>query len=153
MIDDAEIEILVVDDYSLVRRSVSRLLSSASSLKVVGQAADGREALQQIQTLRPTVVVMDIKMPEMDGLEVARRVQEQELPVMILFLTLHNSVQSIRKALQHGARGYVLKRFAGQELIAAVRKVARGEIYLGHGLESDAKEDEQTGGNGRTARR
>jgi DNA-binding NarL/FixJ family response regulator len=142
MTDDAEIEILVVDDYPLVRRSVSRLLGSASSLTVVGQAANGREALQQIQRLQPAVVVMDIKMPEMDGLEVARRVQEQELPVAILFLTLHNSVQSIREALQHGARGYVLKRFAGQELIRAVRKVARGEVYLGSGLESDATQDE-----------
>lgn len=143
MTDGTEIEILVVDDYPLVRRSVSRLLSSESSLKVVGQAADGIEALQQIRALQPTVVVMDIKMPELDGLEVARRVQELALPVAILFLSLHNSTQSIRKALQYGARGYVLKRFAGQELIAAVRTVARGEIYLGSGLESDAEKDEQ----------
>jgi DNA-binding NarL/FixJ family response regulator len=135
--DGTQIEIVVADDHPLVRRSVSEMLANRPSLAVVGEAADGGEALALAEELHPDVVIMDISMPVMDGLEATRRISALGLPVAVLILTLDNNAQSIRRALQNGARGYVLKRFAGQDLVDAVRDVVRGEIFLGRGVEAD----------------
>ncbi|MGZ3598798.1 MAG: response regulator [Ktedonobacterales bacterium] len=124
------IRVLLADDHDILRDGLRMLLEMASDIQVVGEARTGREAVAEAERLHPDVVLMDISMPELDGVEAARRIRQQMPEVRVLFLTMHEADECFFRALQAGAAGYVIKRTASADLLAAVRAVARGESFL-----------------------
>jgi DNA-binding NarL/FixJ family response regulator len=127
------IRVLLVDDQALVRAGFRMILDAEPEMEVVGEAADGREAIDQVRTLRPEVVLMDIRMPELDGLEAARRIldaaPEGDAP-RILMLTTFDLDEYVYEALRAGASGFLLKDTPPEQLVAAIRVVAQGEALL-----------------------
>lgn len=124
------IRILLADDHSLFRAGVHALLSSVPGVKVVGEADTGRKALEMVRAHTPDVVLMDIAMPEMNGLETTTRVTKEFPGVRVIVLSMHAGEEYVMQALRAGACGYLLKDAATSELELAVRAVARGETYL-----------------------
>ena len=124
------VRILLADDHAIVRDGLRMLLEAQSDLEVVGTAADGRNAVQQARQLRPDVVVMDIAMPSLNGIEAARAICEALPETRVLILSMQSSPEHVFRALQSGARGYLLKESAGTELVAAIRAVHAGRRYL-----------------------
>ena len=124
------IRILLADDHAVVRDGLRALLDAEPGMEVVGSVADGREAVLAARSLQPDVVVMDINMPGLNGIEATRGVRELEPPPQVLILSMHGSSEHIYRALQAGARGYLLKEAAGSEVVGAVRAVAAGRRYL-----------------------
>lgn len=122
--------ILVADDHEVVRRGLRNLLESHSEWQVAAEAGSGVEVVQKATELRPDVVVLDITMPGLSGLEAARRIRKNLPEIEILFLTVHDSEQMVREALDTGARGYVLKSDAGRDLLAAVESVRQHRFFL-----------------------
>ena len=128
------IRILLVDDHDILRDGLRALLDIAGDIEVVGEARNGREAVSEALRLRPDVILMDIALPELDGIEACRRIRQQAPDVHILFLTMHESEEYFLRAKHSGATGYVIKRTASADLLSAVRSVARGETFLSPGL-------------------
>ena len=128
------IRIVVAEDHRLVREGICRLLEDAEDMKVVGQASNGADALKLAEMLHPDVLVLDISMPRMDGLEALAQVSALRPKPQVLMLSVHADVGMLQQALQAGALGYVLKEAAADELLAAIRAVARGSMYLGNGI-------------------
>ncbi len=124
------IKILLADDHSLVRQGFSMILSAQSDMQIVGEASNGREAVELAEKLHPDVVVMDVTMPELNGIEATRRIAESAPRTRVLALSMHKDSVYVREILRAGARGYLLKDSADADLIAAVRSVAKGEAYL-----------------------
>ncbi len=124
------IRVLIADDHTLVRQGIRMLLEAQPDLQVVGEASDGVESVSLTQELKPDVTIMDIGMPGMDGLEATRAIKRAQPNVQILVLTMHEGEDYFFKILAAGAAGYVLKRAAANDLIAAVYAVARGEVFL-----------------------
>lgn len=124
------ITVLVADDHAIVREGLTTLLSAQSDIQVVGTASTGREALAQINTLQPRVAILDILMPEMDGIETARRIHAHHPETLIVILSMHSGAQHVFSALEAGARGYLLKESAGKEIVEAVRAVSAGRRFL-----------------------
>lgn len=122
--------ILVADDHAVVRRGLRSLLDSQIGLEVCGEAATGSETIEQIRKLRPQLVVLDMTMPEMGGLEVTRTVREQFPGTAVLVLTMHFSEELARDVLRAGALGYVLKSDADTELLAAVDHVRHNQPFF-----------------------
>jgi DNA-binding NarL/FixJ family response regulator len=127
---DEEIRILVADDHPIVRKGLRFSIEEDPGLKVVGEAADGQAALDLIRKLRPQIAVLDIDMPKLDGLAVAREMARQKLDTKIIFLTFHADEDLFRSAMELGSRGYILKDSASQEIVAGVRAVASGRPYI-----------------------
>jgi DNA-binding NarL/FixJ family response regulator len=127
------IRVLLVDDQALVRAGFRMILDAEPEMEVVGEAADGREAIEQVRALRPEVVLMDIRMPELDGLEAARRIldnsPEDQAP-RILMLTTFDLDEYVYEALRAGASGFLLKDTPPEQLVAAIHVVANGEALL-----------------------
>ncbi len=124
------IRVLIADDHTLVRQGIRLLLETASDLHVVGEASDGAEAIRLARELNPDLVLMDIAMPKVDGLEATREIKRALPEVQILVLTMHEGEDYFFKILAAGAGGYVLKRAAATDLLTAVRAVAGGEVFL-----------------------
>lgn len=124
------IKVLLADDHSLFRAGVHALLSNIDGVDVVGEADNGRKALEMVGTRAPDVVLMDIAMPEMNGLETTTRVTKEFPSVRVIMLSMHAGEEYVMQALRAGASGYLLKDAATSELELAVRAVARGETYL-----------------------
>jgi DNA-binding NarL/FixJ family response regulator len=124
------LRILLADDHSLVRRGVRSLLGAQAGWQVCGEAADGREALEKVNELQPDILILDLNMPELNGLEVTRRVHKILPKVEVLVLTVQDSEQVMRQVLEAGARGYMLKSDAGNELLTAVDAVRRHRMFL-----------------------
>jgi DNA-binding NarL/FixJ family response regulator len=125
-----KIRILVVDDHAIMRDGVRALLSLQDDIEIVGEAADGREALNRALELRPDVVLMDIAMPGLDGLEATRRIARKLPSAKVLVLTQHDNREYVLTAIKAGASGYVPKRALGSELVTAVHAVHRGDSFL-----------------------
>jgi DNA-binding NarL/FixJ family response regulator len=127
---DEEIRILIADDHPIVRKGLRLSVEEDTGLKVVGEAADGQAALDMIRKLRPQIAVLDIDMPKLDGLAVARELARQKLETKIIFLTFHADEELFRNAMELGSKGYILKDSASQEIVAGVRAVASGRPYI-----------------------
>jgi len=124
------IRVLIADDHTIVRSGLHLLLESELDIEVVGEATDGMLAVNMAEELLPDVVLMDIGMPELNGIEATRRIMENSPNVAILILTMHRSDEYFFQALEAGASGYVLKGAETADLINAVRSVARGDVFL-----------------------
>jgi two-component system response regulator NreC len=131
------IRILLADDHALVRHGFRMILAAQPDMEIVGEAGNGRDAVELAQKLKPDVVVMDVAMPELNGIEATRRIIELAPRARVLALSMHKDAVYVREILRAGARGYLLKDSADADLIAAVRAVAKGEGYLSPGV-SDA---------------
>jgi DNA-binding NarL/FixJ family response regulator len=122
--------ILVADDHEVVRRGLCALLRSQPDWEVCSEASDGREAVEKVLTMKPDVVILDIGMPNLNGLEATRQILKTNPRVKILILTLHDSDQVVQEVLNAGARGFLLKTDAAAELVAAVDALRRGKVYF-----------------------
>jgi DNA-binding NarL/FixJ family response regulator len=128
------VRILLVDDHPIVRQGLRTLLEGRSGWEIVGEASDGIEALDKVDTLQPDVVVLDVTMPRMNGLEACRLIQQKQQKgktsgLEVLFVTQHDSPQMMREALDAGARGYVVKSNAARDLLEAVEAVSRHRVF------------------------
>ncbi len=126
----SKIRVLLADDHAIVRKGLRSLLAAEADIEVVGEAENGREAVVMASRLRPDVVVMDITMPDLNGLEATRRIRLRLPDVQVVVLTMHTAEEYIFQILRAGAAGYVVKRSAPSELISAVRAAHRGESFL-----------------------
>jgi len=124
------IRVLIADDHTIVRSGVRLLLEGQTDMEVVGEALTGDAAVEMAKTLQPDVVLMDISMPGLDGMEATRRIKEKSPLIGILVLTMHRSDEHFFAMLKAGASGYVLKAAETNELLSAIRSVARGEAFL-----------------------
>jgi len=130
------ISVIVVDDHHLVRQGIRSLLEKAEDIQVVGEAADGIEALKLAQKLKPDVVVMDILMPNMNGTQAAERMRSLMPAPRVILLTMYSDTTLVQQALRYGVRGYLLKRSVVEELLLAVRAAAHGDLYLSPAISS-----------------
>jgi DNA-binding NarL/FixJ family response regulator len=128
MID--EITILLADDHNVLRQGMAQMLDAQADMKVVAQASDGSKAVNLARMHRPDIVLMDIKMPEMDGVEAARRITAELPETGIIVLTMYRRDDYVFEAIKAGARGYLLKEAELDELLTAIRAVARGEAVI-----------------------
>ena len=124
------IRILIADDHAIVRKGIRALLATEADIEVVGEAADGKEAVEKAERLRPDVVLMDLVMPGMDGIEATRRITTRQPEIRILVLTSFAEDEKVFPALKAGALGYLLKDAGPEELVRAIRQVYRGESSL-----------------------
>jgi DNA-binding NarL/FixJ family response regulator len=127
---NGKIRILVADDHAVLRAGLRALLNAEPDMEVIGEAANGREAVERAELLRPDVLVMDLSMPVMGGIEATKQIKEKGLNTRVLVLTVHAEQQYLLPVLQSGGAGYVLKQAADTELIQAIRTVHRGEAFL-----------------------
>src|SRR4051794_14133037 len=133
-----KIRILIADDHPVVRKGLRMAVEEDAEIVVAGEAENGEAALALIADLLPDIAVLDIDMPKMDGFAVARNIRERQLPVVIIFLTMHLQEDLLLAALDIGAKGYVLKDSALLEIVTAVRAVASGQPYLNSTLAARA---------------
>ena len=132
----AEIRILIVDDHEMVRNGLSVMMEREADFTVVGEAQNGKEAVEMVSKLHPDVVLMDLRMPEMDGVEAMRQIRATQDDVKFLVLTTYDSDEYIFDAIEAGAKGYLLKDASREELFRAVRTVHRGESLIEPGVVS-----------------
>jgi two-component system response regulator NreC len=124
------IRILVVDDHRIFLEGLVKVLRDDPSLEIVGMAKDGRETLRQVELLKPDVVLMDISMPNLNGIEATRLIKKTSSETKVLVLSMHESEEFLRRVLEAGASGYLVKDTSAEELFAAIKSVDRGEVYL-----------------------
>jgi two-component system response regulator NreC len=123
-------KILLADDHTIVRQGLKLIISSHAELQVIGEAANGREVLELAEKLKPDVILMDVAMPELNGIEATRRLHEVSPRTKVLVLSMHKEGVYVREILKAGARGYILKDAIDTELISAIQSVARGDGYI-----------------------
>jgi DNA-binding NarL/FixJ family response regulator len=123
-------KILLADDHNVLRKGLRRILEEQPDLEVVGEASDGRQAVSLAQSLKPEVVVMDIAMPLMNGMEATRQILQRRAEVNVLILSMYSDENYVVQVLRAGARGYLLKDTAEEDLITAVRTVAKGQPFF-----------------------
>uniref|UniRef100_A0A7C4MST0 Response regulator transcription factor n=1 Tax=Desulfatirhabdium butyrativorans TaxID=340467 RepID=A0A7C4MST0_9BACT len=128
------IKVFLADDHTVVRDGLRMLLEAGGDIQVVGQAADGLRTVQEVQRLEPDVVVMDISMPHMDGIEATRRILRSCPKTGVVILSVHATSEHIFQALRSGAKGYLLKESAGEEVVQAVRAVHSGLHYFSNSI-------------------
>jgi len=122
--------VLIADDHTLVREGIIAMLSRFEDIEVVGEASNGKEAIEKVRDLRPDIILMDISMPVLGGLEATLEIKKSHPEVKILVLTQYDDKEYVSRFLKAGVSGYILKKALGMELLTAIRAVARGENYL-----------------------
>jgi two-component system, NarL family, response regulator NreC len=137
------IRIVLADDHVLVRQSLKSLLER-EGYQVVGEASDGQEAVSQVQLLQPDLIVMDISMPTLNGLNAAKEMGRSFPKTKAILLTQHDESQYVREALEAGVKGYVLKNQVANDLLLAIQQVSRGQVYLSPGVSSAVLEAYQS---------
>jgi DNA-binding NarL/FixJ family response regulator len=147
----ATIRVLIADDHNLFRAGVRGLLRSFGGIDVIGEASDGNDALAQAAALKPDVLLMDVGMPGLNGIEATARVRAVTPATRVVILSMHTGEEHVLRALKAGATGYLLKDAQPDELERAVRQVARGEPYLSPAVSKYVVETYANGGGGRTA--
>lgn len=130
------IRVVIADDHHLVRLGIVRLLEGASDMEVVGEAEDGQQALALVRSLQPDVLVLDITMPQLDGLETLAEIGKMSPRPQVVILSMHADPHMIRQALRAGALGYIVKQSVADELLAAVRAANSGSMFLSAGIAS-----------------
>jgi two-component system response regulator NreC len=125
-----KIRVLLADDHTLIRSGIATLLQSNKDFLVVGEAADGEEAVRKTGELKPNVVVMDLSMPRLSGMEATKQIKKKYPEVSVLILTMHENEEYVYQILKSGAAGYVLKSAGKDELIAAIRAAAKGDKFF-----------------------
>lgn len=141
-----DIRVLLVDDHQLVRIGMRTLLNTLPGFNVIGDTGDGRSALESIATLDPNIVLMDITMPELNGLEATARITKEFPQSRVIILSMHANEEYVLQALRAGAAGYLVKNAAPEELELAIRAVARGETYLSPAISRHVVEELLGGG-------
>ena len=136
-----KLRILLVDDHALMREGLAALINSRPDMEIVGAAADGREALEQAAVTAPDLVLMDVSMPVLDGIQATRRLKEELPALKVLALTAYDSRVYLRQLLAAGASGYVLKRRAAKFLVDAIEVVAKGDTYFDPDMSPAAEDD------------
>jgi DNA-binding NarL/FixJ family response regulator len=124
------IRIVIADDHNLVRQGICALLENEDDIRVIGEARDGMEALSLVESLRPDVLILDINMPRLDGIETLRKLMEFGLGTSVIILSMYSDESLIKKSLRNGARAYLLKRSVTDDLLSAVRAASRREIFI-----------------------
>lgn len=135
------ITVVLADDHALVREGMRELLERQPDIRVIGEAGNGYEALKKVKSLQPDILVLDIMMPRITGIDVAQLLQEAPVKTKIIVVSMYKKKPYVRIALQSGARAYVLKTSPGTELVEAVRAVCRGQYFFSNDIKSDILED------------
>ena len=123
-------KVLLVDDHTIVRQGIKALLDTQEGIEVVGEAEDGREAIEKVKQMAPNVIVIDITMPNLNGIEATRQIKKINPEIKVLVLTVHDNEEYIHRILQAGASGYLLKESAVSDLVSAINAVEKGDIFL-----------------------
>ena len=135
------IRIVLADDHAVVRQGFKMILAAEADMEIVGEAGNGREAVELAEKLRPEVVVMDVSMPELNGIEATRRLASSTPHTRVVALSVHKDSVYVREILRAGARGYLLKESVAADLVSAVRAVASGEGYLSPAVSTAVLDD------------
>ena len=125
-----KISVLLADDHTILREGLRSLLAAASDINIVGEAKTGREAVQLARRLKPAVVVMDIAMPMLNGLEATRQIRSADPSTKVLVLSMHSDSEYVEKVLEAGASGYLVKQTGASDLLTAIREIHRGNVFL-----------------------
>jgi CheY-like chemotaxis protein len=139
------IRVVIADDFPAVRRGIRTMLERMKGIEVVGEAVNGREAVERVEQVTPDVVVMDVSMPQMDGIEATERIHQSGAATRILMVSVYKDASLVRQALEKGARGYMLKDSLFERLGMAIEMVAAGETYLDDEIVTILKEDTGSG--------
>jgi DNA-binding NarL/FixJ family response regulator len=137
----AKISVFLADDHAVVRDGLRYLLETQPDIRVVGSSSDGRNTVRQVNQLRPNVVIMDIAMPLLNGIEATEQILKISPSIYVIILSMHATAEHIYRALQAGARGYLLKESAGMEVVKAIREVSVGRRYLSQRIEETMTKD------------
>ncbi len=136
------ISVLLVDDHSLVRRGFRRILEDEEGMQILGEASNGVEAIRMATELKPNVIVMDLSMPELDGVQATKEIVRNLPDTEVLILSMHAEDNYVRNALDAGAKGYLLKSAIDVDLVGAIKAVAEGKRFIGSGLKYVAHEQD-----------
>jgi two-component system response regulator NreC len=131
-----KIRVVIAEDHTIVRKGIKLLLKNSSAMKIVDEVESGKEAIQSVKNEQPDVVLMDISMPGLNGLEATRKIKKEHSDTRVLILTVHTSDKYVSKILRCGASGYILKTAAPKELIKAIKTVVKGEKYFSSSISS-----------------
>ena len=123
-------KVMLVDDHALIREGIKQLLEFDGSIDVIEQASDGAECLEKLQHVQPDILLLDINMPNVNGIEVLEEIKKKNIPVKVLMLTVHSEVEYLVQAVDIGANGYILKDSGSEELKKAIQSVMEGDFYI-----------------------
>lgn len=138
---DRTITVFLADDHTIVRQGLAKLLEGEPNLKVVGEAENGREAVKKVESLKPDVVIMDISMPLLNGIEATRQIKKIAPQTKVIILSMHSHDRYIGELLNHGASGYLLKDSTGSDIIRAISAAVKGDTYLSPSISRRVIED------------
>jgi DNA-binding NarL/FixJ family response regulator len=124
------LKVVIADDHQLVRQGLRALLEHNRDVEVIGEAGTGYEAVEQVESLKPDVIVMDLSMPQLDGVQAASRILELDVPTQVVIVSMHADTTIIHNLVRRGIKGYLLKNALADELILAIRSAAAGKLYL-----------------------